>query len=106
MRLSPRQFAWLGLLLCLIFLCMTLGVRLWQHLSFGPQASHFDLYVYEGAKMEVRSGQLLFDDIGRGEKPSWGGGPSYSQVHPLPQYLMIAGLFFVGVAACLVILWH
>jgi hypothetical protein len=95
MFFSRRRFAWVGLILCIIFVSMTVGLRLWMYFNSGPQTAHFDIYVHEGAKMEVHNGELQFEI---GTPRSW------TTVHLLSQNLMIGGLFVIAFTACVTIL--
>jgi|ERR1019366_7263772 hypothetical protein len=95
MLFSRRRLAWLGLILCGIFVSLTVGLRVWLYFNSGPQTAHFDIYVHEGAKMEVRNGELQFD-VGTPR--------SLTVIHLLTQNLMIGGLFVIAVTACVTIL--
>jgi hypothetical protein len=94
--LSRRWLALLGLILSGLFVSLTLGTRLWLDHNSGPDVVHIDVYVHEGAKMEIRDGKLIFhSDPPRG----------WTLVHPLTQNLMIGGLFVVALSACVTLLW-
>jgi len=96
--LTRRRLACAGIVLILVCIGVTLGFRaaLWNRLP--PGARHFDLYVNEGANLEVRDSHA--GGIDHQQHGIHDPRPILTIVDAWPQYLAIIGLAVVGLTAC------